>query len=178
MRDVTIAEAANGGYVRVTPEPGASGMPRVVADNVAGAHVFKAAPGRILQDRTDAIWIRLKPAGTATADAAKALMRTPAPDGARRARVALRGGTVTIQPTDSARRAGVGPTTLSVRPPGDTTGPKPLYVLDGVEIDGTSASLPKPDRIDAISVLKGAAAIREYGDRAANGAIVITTKRN
>ncbi|WP_276496638.1 SusC/RagA family TonB-linked outer membrane protein [Pontibacter litorisediminis] len=48
----------------------------------------------------------------------------------------------------------------------------PLYVVDGV-IGGTA----NPTDIESITVLKDAAATGLYGSRAANGVIVITTKR-
>ncbi len=53
-----------------------------------------------------------------------------------------------------------------------TAGAEPLYVVDGV-IGGTA----NPTDIESITVLKDAAATGLYGSRAANGVIVITTKR-
>jgi TonB-dependent SusC/RagA subfamily outer membrane receptor len=70
-----------------------------------------------------------------------------------------------------------------------------LFVVDGVPIDnsntnttdqvrgrggydyGNAASDINPDDIEAINVLKGAAATALYGSRAANGVIMITTKK-
>jgi TonB-linked SusC/RagA family outer membrane protein len=75
---------------------------------------------------------------------------------------------------------------------------QPLYVIDGVPINnsfnsgnatenslnanakvdfGNTASDINPADIETISVLKGAAASNLYGSRAANGVIIITTKR-
>ena len=74
---------------------------------------------------------------------------------------------------------------------------QPLYVVDGVPIDnsgygsanendvgsysktdyGTGVSDINPDDIESISVLKGPNAAALYGSRAANGVILITTKR-
>ncbi len=75
---------------------------------------------------------------------------------------------------------------------------QPLYVIDGVPINnsfnsgnatensmnanakvdfGNTASDINPADIETISVLKGAAASNLYGSRAANGVIMITTKR-
>lgn len=64
-----------------------------------------------------------------------------------------------------------------------------LFVIDGVPIDnsredagansfdfGNLASDLNPDDIESMNVLKGAAATALYGSRAANGAIIITTK--
>jgi TonB-linked SusC/RagA family outer membrane protein len=53
-----------------------------------------------------------------------------------------------------------------------SAGSEPLYVVDGV-IGGTA----NPSDIESITVLKDAAATGLYGSRAANGVIVITTKR-
>ena len=67
-----------------------------------------------------------------------------------------------------------------------------LYVVDGIPIDnsgggpaqitggrdlGDGISSINPDDIESINVLKGASATALYGSRAANGAIIITTKK-
>lgn len=52
----------------------------------------------------------------------------------------------------------------------------PLYVVDGVPYDLGINNL-NPHDIESISVLKDAAATALYGNRAANGVIMITTKR-
>lgn len=69
---------------------------------------------------------------------------------------------------------------------------QPLYVIDGIPIDnsnpgqadtyggydlGDGSSIINPDEIETISVLKGGAAAALYGSRAANGVILITTKK-
>jgi TonB-linked SusC/RagA family outer membrane protein len=69
---------------------------------------------------------------------------------------------------------------------------QPLYVVDGVPIDnsnngqagiwggadqGDGMSSINPDDIASITVLKGASAAALYGSRAANGVILITTKK-
>ena len=67
---------------------------------------------------------------------------------------------------------------------------QPLFVVDGIPIDnsaprntgfggidyGNAASDIDPSNIESISILKGANAAALYGSRAANGAVVITTK--
>ena len=67
---------------------------------------------------------------------------------------------------------------------------QPLFIVDGVEIDNSTfttggaetrgmsnrAADINPDDIESISVLRGGAATALYGIRAANGAILITTK--
>jgi TonB-linked SusC/RagA family outer membrane protein len=70
---------------------------------------------------------------------------------------------------------------------------QPLYVIDGVPVDnsnyatgadgwggydyGNVAQDINPNDIESISVLKGAAASALYGSRAANGVILVTTKK-
>lgn len=52
----------------------------------------------------------------------------------------------------------------------------PLYVVDGFPFDGDLNSIPQND-IATLTVLKDASATALYGSRAANGVIVITTKK-
>lgn len=69
---------------------------------------------------------------------------------------------------------------------------QPLYVVDGVPIQnnfagtnelsntvdfGNSANDINPEDVESVTVLKGASATALYGSRAANGVIMITTKR-
>jgi TonB-linked SusC/RagA family outer membrane protein len=51
----------------------------------------------------------------------------------------------------------------------------PLYVVDGVPFDGNISEINSND-IESMSVLKDAASAALYGNRAANGVILITTK--
>lgn len=52
---------------------------------------------------------------------------------------------------------------------------EPYYVIDG--IPGMSLSLISPDDIESIDVLRDASATAIYGSKAANGVIIITTKK-
>ena len=52
----------------------------------------------------------------------------------------------------------------------------PLYVVNGVPYDGSISAI-NSDEIESVDVLKDAAAANLYGARAANGVIMITTKR-
>lgn len=67
---------------------------------------------------------------------------------------------------------------------------QPLFVVDGVPVDNStveSSGTPRgmsnrmadinPNDIESMSILKGAAATALYGVRAANGAVIITTKK-
>ena len=51
---------------------------------------------------------------------------------------------------------------------------EPLVLVDNVQMD---PNLVNPDDIESISVLKDAASSAIYGARAANGVIIITTKK-
>ena len=76
---------------------------------------------------------------------------------------------------DPNQRASVmlrGPSTIRTVNGGVT---EPFYVIDGVP--GASIDLLAPDDIATIDVLKDASSTAIYGTRAANGVIIITTKR-
>lgn len=53
----------------------------------------------------------------------------------------------------------------------------PLYLVDGIPSDGSVVVNINPNDIESVDVLKDAAATSIYGSRAANGVIVINTKR-
>ena len=57
------------------------------------------------------------------------------------------------------------------------SGTAPLYILDGVAISASDFNTINPSDIESMSVLKDASSTSIYGARAANGVIVITTKR-
>jgi len=52
----------------------------------------------------------------------------------------------------------------------------PLYVIDGIITSGSQFRNLNPNDIDTFSILKDAQATAIYGNRAANGVVVITTK--
>ena len=54
---------------------------------------------------------------------------------------------------------------------------EPLFILDGVPIASSDFNTISPGDIESISVLKDASSTSIYGARAANGVVVITTKR-
>ncbi|WP_234572981.1 SusC/RagA family TonB-linked outer membrane protein [Rhodohalobacter sp. 614A] len=53
---------------------------------------------------------------------------------------------------------------------------EPLYVIDGIPTEGNLASVNVQD-VESIEILKDASATAIYGSRAANGVVMITTKR-
>jgi TonB-linked SusC/RagA family outer membrane protein len=97
-----------------------------------------------------------------------------------------------VQITNSGGQAGGG-TNVVIRGYSSITGNnQPLYVVDGVPIDNSTentgstfsgtpsanrASDISPEDVANVTILKGGAATALYGIRAANGAIIITTKK-
>ena len=57
------------------------------------------------------------------------------------------------------------------------SGTTPLFILDGVPVEASTFNAISPNDIESVSVLKDASATSIYGARAANGVVVITTKR-
>lgn len=57
------------------------------------------------------------------------------------------------------------------------SGTAPLYILDGVPIESSDFNTINPADIASMSVLKDAASTSIYGARAANGVVVITTRK-
>jgi hypothetical protein len=51
----------------------------------------------------------------------------------------------------------------------------PLYIVDGVIVDGAEARGLEPEQIRKIEVLKARAALREYGERGEHGVILVET---
>lgn len=58
-----------------------------------------------------------------------------------------------------------------------SSGTSPLFILDGVPISSADFNTISPSDIESVSVLKDASSTSIYGARAANGVVVITTKR-
>jgi TonB-linked SusC/RagA family outer membrane protein len=102
---------------------------------------------------------------------------------------ALSGKVSGVQITNAGAQGGS--SRIVIRGPTSITGNnQPLFVVDGVPVDnsspriygyggrdyGNTAQDINPNDISSISVLKGPNAAALYGSRAANGAIIITTK--
>lgn len=90
---------------------------------------------------------------------------------------ALQGQTPGLTVTRSSSRPGNEGLNFQIRGATSVNGGSPLIIVDGVPaINGTSFQNLNTDDIESISVLKdGAASI--YGAKAANGVILVTTKR-
>jgi len=66
---------------------------------------------------------------------------------------------------------------IIVRGTGSFTGVDPLYVIDGIQGDKTLFNALSTQDIDNITVLKDASSTAIYGSAAANGVVIITTKK-
>ncbi|WP_445738273.1 SusC/RagA family TonB-linked outer membrane protein [Mariniflexile sp.] len=83
-----------------------------------------------------------------------------------------------VQLTQSSGSPGADGSSITIRGVGTFGNSTPLVVIDNIQYDDLSAfnSLAPAD-IETISVLKDAAALSIYGARAANGVILVTTRR-
>src|SRR5688572_51471 len=63
---------------------------------------------------------------------------------------------------------------IRIRGVNTLAGEGPLYILDGTPVDANAINM---DNVDNLSVLKGAAATALYGQRAAGGVVLITSKK-
>lgn len=89
---------------------------------------------------------------------------------------ALVGKVAGIQAVSSSGAPGSAPT-ITIRGIGSyAASSAPLYVIDGVPMEQSVASI-NPQDIESMSVLKDASASAIYGNRGANGVIIITTKK-
>ncbi len=88
---------------------------------------------------------------------------------------ALRGRVAGVQFTDSGR-PGQGGTILIRGPRSLSGGNNPLIILDGTMFNG-SINYLNPNDIESMEILKDASAAAIYGSRAANGVILITSKK-
>lgn len=83
------------------------------------------------------------------------------------------GVTVLSRPEDVGRDAG----TITVRGRTNLSAPGPMIIIDGIPSTDRDMAALNPNDIENMSVLKDAASASIYGSRAANGVILITTKR-
>lgn len=89
---------------------------------------------------------------------------------------ALSGAISGVQTTAGSGQPGAAPQ-IRIRGFGSiSSGNEPLYVVDGIPYSGNIANI-SPNDIESISVLKDAASTALYGSRAANGVVVVTTKK-
>ncbi|NQT78604.1 MAG: TonB-dependent receptor [Bacteroidetes bacterium] len=90
-----------------------------------------------------------------------------------RAEQAMQGRTPGVQVTQLSGQPGEAPT-VRIRGTGTTGYANPLYIVDGLPVEGIDYL--NPGDIESMDVLKDAASAAIYGARAANGVVLITTK--
>ncbi len=87
---------------------------------------------------------------------------------------ALQGKIAGVYVTPASGQPGAG-AVIRIRGTGTLNNANPLYVVDGMLLD--DAAFVNPQDVESIEVLKDASATAIYGNRGANGVIIITTKR-
>ncbi|MCC6462945.1 MAG: TonB-dependent receptor [Saprospiraceae bacterium] len=87
---------------------------------------------------------------------------------------ALQGKIAGVYVTPISGQPGAG-AVIRIRGTGTLNNANPLYVVDGMLLD--DASFINPQDVESVEVLKDASATAIYGNRGANGVIIITTKR-
>ncbi|WP_038532124.1 SusC/RagA family TonB-linked outer membrane protein [Formosa agariphila] len=87
---------------------------------------------------------------------------------------ALQGRVAGMNISKSSGRPGAG-VKVRIRGVGSTNNSDPLYVVDGVPV-GTDIEFLAPEDIQSIEVLKDASSTAIYGNKGANGVIIVTTK--
>ncbi len=87
---------------------------------------------------------------------------------------ALQGKVAGVYVTPASGQPGAG-AVIRIRGTGTLNNANPLYVVDGMLLD--DASFINPQDVESIEVLKDASSTAIYGNRGANGVIIITTKR-
>ncbi len=87
---------------------------------------------------------------------------------------ALQGKVAGVYITPSSGQPGAG-AVIRIRGTGTLNNANPLFVVDGMLLD--DASFINPQDVESIEVLKDASATAIYGNRGANGVVIITTKR-
>lgn len=87
---------------------------------------------------------------------------------------ALKGKVSGVQITQSSGQPGAD-SKVRIRGIGTINNSDPLYIVDGMAVDGGIAYL-NPVDIESVEILKDAASAAIYGARAANGVILVTTK--
>ena len=95
---------------------------------------------------------------------------------------ALQGRAAGVQVTQNSGSPGGG-ISVAIRGTNSLNGNEPLYVIDGVAVDGqtngnnSALANINPSDIVSLEILKDASATAIYGSRASNGVVLITTKR-
>jgi TonB-dependent starch-binding outer membrane protein SusC len=89
---------------------------------------------------------------------------------------ALQGRTAGVTVTTNSGSPGASPS-VRIRGMGTITNPNPFFVVDGMPVSSESIGSINPGDIESMEVLKDASAAAIYGARAANGVVLITTRK-
>lgn len=87
---------------------------------------------------------------------------------------ALQGRVAGLSAAKSSGRPGAG-LKVRIRGVGSTNNSDPLYVVDGIPV-GSDIEFLAPEDIESIEILKDASSTAIYGNKGANGVIIVTTK--
>lgn len=66
---------------------------------------------------------------------------------------------------------------ILIRGKGTSNDTSPLYVIDGILTDKTAFDVLDPNEVESVSFLKDAASSSIYGSRAANGVVLVSTRK-
>jgi len=146
----------------------------VVVGNQASINVTLKTDAEVIEDVVVVGFGRQKKetvVGSITQAKGEELLRTGNVTTVSEALTGILPGVSTMQ---AAGQPGSTQANILIRGKGSWTSSDPLYVVDGVERDFNDLD---PNEIESISVLKDASATAVYGVKAANGVILVTTKR-
>lgn len=190
---ISVATNSNGGYTITIPAARAGGQQIVLRARAFG-YIPQARPIRLTSgsqsvdfslkqdvNRLQEVVVTGVTAGTeqkklafSVAHVDESQMPVPAANPLTQ----LQGKVPGAQIVSTTGRPGSAPAVLLRGPKsinGQGRGQSPLYIVDGIELQGTLADI-NPQDIESVEVVKGAAASSLYGSRAGNGVIQITTK--
>lgn len=141
----------------------------------ANGMTIKLQPNANVLDEVVAVGYGVMKKSVVTASIAKVDANDLANQAPVRLDNALKGLAAGVNVTSSSGQPGEAPR-VRVRGTGTINNSDPLYIVDGMPIGG-GLDFVNPNDIESIEVLKDAAAGAIYGARAANGVILVTTKK-
>ena len=141
----------------------------------ANGMTIKLQPNANVLDEVVAVGYGVMKKSVVTASIAKVDANDLANQAPVRLDNALKGLAAGVNVTSSSGQPGEAPR-VRVRGTGTINNSDPLYIVDGMPIGG-GLDFVNPNDIESIEVLKDAAAGAIYGARAANGVILVATKK-
>ena len=150
-------------------------MTQVITNNGADAEVVLEDDAQMLEE-TVVIGYGVQKKSVVTASIAKVDSEVLGVTSPTRVDNALKGLTAGVQVTASSGQPGAS-SRIRIRGIGTINDSNPLYIVDGMPMGIDGIDYLNPQDIESIEVLKDAAAGAVYGARAANGVILVTTKK-